>query len=102
MQKYGVDYVLVFVTYNPNTPTEEWPFGDNAKWPQMARIAGYNLTDFYSQDTQTGQTYYTQKFLNTTIASMMTGNVNKTHFIPVYNSQHGWVRIYKVLYSPIP
>ena len=102
MQKYGVDYVLVFVTYNPNTPTEEWPFGDNAKWPQMARIAGYNLTDFYSQDTQTGQTYYTKKFLNTTIASMMTGNVNKTHFIPVYNSQHGWVRVYKVLYSPIP
>ncbi len=99
MQKYHVDYVVVFITYNPNKSTEEWPFGDNAKWPQMANIAGLNVTSYYQYNSQAGQYQYTQKFANTTIAGLMYGLPDlKDHFENVYHSPLGWVLVYKVKY----
>ncbi|MDP2900833.1 MAG: STT3 domain-containing protein, partial [Candidatus Bathyarchaeota archaeon] len=99
MKQYNVDYVVVFVTFNPTKPTEEWPYGDNVKWPAMASIAGYNMTKFITQDPQTGQTQYTKAFLNSTIAGLMYGIKGiETNFKPVYHSGFGWVLVYKVEY----
>ncbi len=101
MQKFHVDYVVVFITFNPNNRQEEWPFGDNAKWPQMANIAGLNVADYYSYNQQAGQYQYTTKFKNTTIAGLMYGNSSadfKAHFELVYPSPLGWVLVYKVKY----
>jgi hypothetical protein len=101
MKRFDVDYVVVFVTYNPNTPTEEWPFGDNVKWPQMANIAGYSLNDYYTYNSTAGQYQYTQKFVKTTIAALMyinAGLADKTHFKIAYQSPLGWVLVYKVEY----
>lgn len=99
MKQYNVDYVVVFVTFNPNNPKEEWPYGDNVKWPAMASIAGYNMTKFIVQDPTTGQTQYTQAFGNTTIAGLMYGVPGiETNFTLVYPSPFGWVLVYKVEY----
>ncbi len=97
MKRFNVDYVVVFITFNPNNPNEEWPFGDNAKWPQMANIVGLNLADYYTYNSQASQYQYTSKFLNTTIAGLMYGFADKKHFVSVYDSPLKWVRIYKVV-----
>ncbi len=98
LKRYNVNYVVVFVTFNPNTPTEEWPFGDNVKWPQMASIAGYTLSDYYRYNQTSGQYYYTQAFGNTTIYKLMSSTPDPNHFTRVYKSTLGWVLIYKVTY----
>jgi hypothetical protein len=99
MKKFHVDYVVVFITFNPNNVKEEWPFGDNAKWPQMANIAGLNVTSYYSYNSQASQYQYTTKFENTTIAGLMYGLTDfKNHFENVYHSPLGWVLVYKVKY----
>ncbi|MGD0802625.1 MAG: STT3 domain-containing protein [Candidatus Bathyarchaeia archaeon] len=98
MKKFNVDYVVVFITFNPNNSTQEWPFGDNAKWPQMANIAGLNVTDYYSYNSQTSKYQYTTKYTNTTIAGLMYGIADQSHFTRVYRSPLGWVLVYKVKY----
>jgi dolichyl-diphosphooligosaccharide--protein glycosyltransferase len=97
MQKYGVDYVVVFISFNPNT-NEEWPFGDNAKWPQMALIAGFNVTEYYNYNSAAGKYQYSQKFGNTTIAGLMYGIADQAHYKLAYQSKLGWVLVYKVEY----
>ncbi len=108
MKKYNVQYVVVFVTFNPNnpivgrvaTPSEEqsYPFGDNAKWIQMALIAGYNQTQFYTFNQSTGTYSYTKTYTNSTIARMMYQIVDLNHFQLVYRSRLGWVLVYKITY----
>lgn len=98
MQKYDVDYVLVFVTYNPNNPQEQWPFGDNAKWDPMARIGGFNVTTFYEKNPATGNYQYSSAFTNSTLARLMFGNASEEHFKLKYMSDYGFVIIYKVEY----
>ena len=97
MQKYDVDYVVVFFSYNPNTG-EEWPFGDNAKWPQMALITGLDVNSYYTYNATSGQYQYSQKFAQTTIYELMTGNIDENHYELAYESELGWVLIYKVKY----
>jgi dolichyl-diphosphooligosaccharide--protein glycosyltransferase len=108
MKKYDVQYVVVFVTFNPNapivgrvaTPSEEqsYPFGDNAKWIQMALIASYNQTQFYNFNQSTGSYSYTKLYTNSTIARMMYQTFDIKHFQLVYKSKLGWVLIYKITY----
>ena len=108
MKKYDVQYVVVFVTFNPNapivgrvaTPSEEqsYPLGDNAKWIQMALIASYNQTQFYNFNQSTGSYSYTKLYTNSTIARMMYQTFDIKHFQLVYKSKLGWVLIYKITY----
>ena len=97
MQKFGVDYVVVFVTFNPNTKAE-WSYGDNGKWPQMARIAGIDLAQFYTYNSTSGSYMYTQAFAKTTIAGLMYGIADQAHYQLAYESPTRWVLIYKVEY----
>jgi hypothetical protein len=64
----------------------------------MANIAGYSLNDYYAYNSTAGQYQYTQKFVNTTIAGLMYGFADKTHFEIAYQSPLGWVLVYKVKY----
>jgi dolichyl-diphosphooligosaccharide--protein glycosyltransferase len=98
MKRFGVDYVVVFVTFNPNSPSTEWPYGDNAKWPQMANIAGLDLQQYYTYDSASGSYQYTKAFANTTIAGLMYRIADPTHFELAHQSPFGWVLVYKVEY----
>jgi dolichyl-diphosphooligosaccharide--protein glycosyltransferase len=97
MQKYDVDYVVVFFTFNPNTGAE-WSYGDNGKWTQIALIAGLDLNQYYEYDSSSGQYKYTSAFTNTTIAGLMYRLADTTHYKLEYKSPTGWVLIYKVEY----
>ncbi len=97
MKRFDVDYVVVFVSYNPNTG-EEWPYGDNAKWTQMVNIAGLDLANYLKYDSTKGTYVYTEAFANTTIARLMYGIADDAHFKLAYESPTGWVLIYKVEY----
>ena len=108
MKQYDVDYVLVFNTFNPSSPhngtvpdprtEQQYPFGDNAKWPQMARIAGYNLTKMETIDLATQSYVYTPLYTNSTIARLMYQVHTIPHFELAYHSKLNWVLVYKVVY----
>ena len=108
LESFDADYIVVFVTFNPNSPIENrtatyyeemsWPLGDNAKWGRMAEIAGYNMTNFFIQDTTTGQIFYTELYTNSTIARLMYKTADPAHFELVFESNFGFVKVYKIEY----
>ncbi|MBD3206266.1 hypothetical protein GF319_07975, partial [Candidatus Bathyarchaeota archaeon] len=95
--KYNATHVLAFVTYNPNNPQQGWPFGDNVKWQWMVRIGGFNETDFVTINPQ-GQRMFTDRYFNSTLFGLMYGNIDTTHFKPVFYSQYGYVKVYRIEY----
>ena len=92
LKRYGATHILVFATFNPNNPRQQWPFGDNVKWSWMVQIAGLNLTDYYSDRR------YTERFYNSTLYKLMTITANPDHFELVFASEHNFVLIYKIKY----
>jgi len=98
MQKYDVDYAVVFITFNPNSPSQEYPWGDNGKWGQMAKIAGYSERDFYIYDSSDRPVAYSTLYTNSTISRLMHRMEDTTHYELVYKSQFGFVLVYKIKY----
>jgi dolichyl-diphosphooligosaccharide--protein glycosyltransferase len=96
LRRYGADYIVVFFTFNPNNPNQEWPLGDNSKWPQMVLIGDFNITDYYSTSGAE-----TALFYETTIARLMYYMVDPNYFTNVYTSPNGFVLIYKVKYPEV-
>ena len=92
LERYGATHILVFHTFNPNNPTQQWPFGDNVKWIWMASIGGLNETDYFEGNQYSG------KFLQTTLYNLMKGQADSDHFKLAYSSEHGFVVIYEVNY----
>jgi dolichyl-diphosphooligosaccharide--protein glycosyltransferase len=97
MQKYDVDYVIVFITYDP-TSQQLWGYGDEGKWQAMAQIGGFNVTTFYEKDPSTGSYRYSSAYTNSTLARLMFGTASPNHFKLEYASDYGFVLIYKVEY----
>ncbi|MCX6642684.1 MAG: glycosyltransferase family 39 protein [Candidatus Bathyarchaeota archaeon] len=100
LNKFGADYILVFNTFNPNDPTQAWPYGLNARWVPMAEIAGIDVQPFVGQDAQ-GNYGYTNKFWNTTFAKLSYSSSNplkgpNSHFKIAFESNYKWVLIYKI------
>jgi dolichyl-diphosphooligosaccharide--protein glycosyltransferase len=100
LNKFGADYILVFNTFNPNDPTQSWPYGLNARWVPMAEIAGIDVQPFVGQDAQ-GNYGYTDKFWNTTFAKLSFPSTNplkgpNAHFKIAFESNYKWVLIYKI------
>ena len=98
MQQYDVDYVVVFITFNPNAPTQEYPWGDNGKWGQMALIAGFEEKDFYIYGSDNKPIAYSSLYTNSTIGRLMHKTVDVQHYELVYESQFKFVLVYKVKY----
>jgi len=94
LRKYDADYIVVFVTYNPDNIQSQWPFGDNAKWEWMVNIGGLNLTDYV--DYQQG--VYKDAYLNSTLVKLMFQVPPFDVFEPVYVSEYGFVVVYKINY----
>ena len=93
LEGYGADYIVVFqVNFNPSDPSREWPFGYNAIWAQMARIARLNVSDYIDQSG------YTQKFLSSTLARLMQAQP-PPGFELVYTSDYNFVLIYEIDYE---
>jgi len=95
LEKYGADYIVVFVTFNPNNPQEEWGYGDNAKWRWMVNIGGFNESDYI--DFQTGQ--YKDKYYETTIYNLMYRKANSDYFKLAFASDYNYVLVYKIVYQ---
>jgi dolichyl-diphosphooligosaccharide--protein glycosyltransferase len=96
LEQYGADYIVVFVTFNPNNPAQEWPFGDNSKWPQMVLIGGFNMTDFY--DYSKYPVTETERFYQSTLARLMYHAADPQYFTQAYASPNGYVLVYKIHY----
>ena len=94
LRRYGADYIVVFFTFNPNDPTQEWSVGDNGKWPQMVLIGGFNLTDYYYPNYGVAKPL----FYETTIAGLMYHDADPEYFTQAYASPNGYVLIYRIHY----
>ncbi len=97
LEKYEADYILVFATYNPNNPEQEWPWGDNAKWPQMVLIGGFNMSDYMDYSQYPAKE--TPLFYESTIARLMYMIPDQQYFTLAHRSPNGYVLIYKINYS---
>jgi len=94
LEAYDVTHVVVFYTFNPGNPQQQWPFGDNVKWSWMVQIGGLNLTEYV--DMSTGQP--TQKYGESTLYRLMTRNPD-TAFNIAFVSDYSFVMVYEVDYE---
>ena len=92
LESLDATHIVVFYTFNPMNPTQEWPLGDNVKWYWMAKIAGLNETDYFSGNR------YTEKFLNTTLYRLMHRQADPAHFKLAFSSEYGFVLVYEIEY----
>lgn len=92
LKGYNATHILVYYTFNPSNPSQEWPLGDNGKWYWMVRIGGLNLTDYVEEGR------YTAKFYESTLYNLMKMSADPEHFKLVYKSENGWVLIYEIKY----
>jgi len=92
LERYGATHILIFNSYNPSKPEEQWPFGYNAIWPQMVKIAGLNMTSYVSENR------YTDKFGETTIYRLMNMQADPAHFKLAFSSEYFFVLVYELEY----
>ncbi|MFQ6053872.1 MAG: hypothetical protein ACE5OO_06580, partial [Candidatus Bathyarchaeia archaeon] len=93
LKGFGATHILVFNTFNPNNPEQQWPFGDNVKWLAMVQIAGLNESDYFSGGR------YTEKFMETTLYRLMHMQADPEHFRLVFSSQYNFVLVYEIKYG---
>jgi len=94
LEKYGADYIVVFVTYDPNNIQSQWPFGDNVKWQWMVQIAGLDINDYVNYTAGV----YKDAFIDSTLVKLMYQLQPYDVFEPVFVSEHGYVVVYKINY----
>ena len=93
LERYGATHVVVFYSFNPGNPQQQWPFGDNVKWSWMVQIGGLNLTEYVDERGSP-----TQRFQASTLNRLMTRQPD-TAFKPVFTSEYSYVLIYEVDYE---
>ena len=108
LKMYDADYILVFLSYNPNLrsqgpwppsgPNQMWPLGDNVKWHWMAQIAELNTSDYLEYSPTYEDMVWTQRFKETTIYNLMFQGVDTERFQLAFYSTFGFVLIYKIIY----
>jgi len=92
LEKYNATHIVVFNSFNPSDPSQEWPWGDNVKWSWMAQIAKLNVSDYFSGNQ------YTEKFRGTTIYRLMNLQADPNNFELVFSSGYRFVLVYKITY----
>jgi len=92
LKDYGATHIVVFNTFNPGNPQQQWPFGDNVKWQWMVSIATLNISDYYYEGK------VTQKYFDSTLFRLMAMQPD-TAFEPVYVSDYSYVLVYKIKYQ---
>ena len=94
LERYGADYIVVFITYEPNNINSQWPFGDNVKWQWMVQIAGLDINDYVNYTART----YAAGYFESTLVKLMFQIPPFDVFDPVYISDNGYVVVYKINY----
>ena len=94
LERYEADYIVTFVTYDPNNIQSQWPFGDNVKWQWMVQIAGLDINDYVNYTAGV----YKDAFIDSTLVKLMYQIPSFDVFEPVYVSDHGYVVVYKINY----
>ena len=93
LERYGADYILVFFTHAPGNPQNTWPFGDNVKWEWMVRIGELDPNDYVNYTAGV----YKDGFMDSTLVSLMY-QFPAEGFEPAFQSENGYVLIYKIEY----
>jgi dolichyl-diphosphooligosaccharide--protein glycosyltransferase len=96
LEAYDATHRVVFSTFNPNNPENQWPFGDNVKWSWMVQIGGLPLSDYVN--TTSGQV--TAKFEESTLNRLMTVRPD-TAFELAFASEFGFVLVYEINYGAL-
>ena len=96
LERYGADYIVVFVTYEPDNISNQWPYGDNVKWQWMVQIGGLDIDDYLNSTTRS----YKDAYINSTLVKLMYMPAFPPYdvFEPVFVSEHGYVLVYKINY----
>ena len=94
LERYEADYIVTFVTYDPNNIQSQWPFGDNVKWQWMVQIAGLDINDYVNYTASK----YKDAFIDSTLVKLMYQVPPFDVFEPVFISEHGYVLVYKINY----
>jgi len=94
LEKYGATHIVVFQTFDPRNPSRKLGIGEYGKWIWMAKIGGFNETDYY--DPKTGD--YTQKFRDSTLYRLLNMNADPVNFKLAYSSKNNFVLVYEVKY----
>jgi dolichyl-diphosphooligosaccharide--protein glycosyltransferase len=94
LEAYDATHIVVFNTFNPNSPETQWPFGDNVKWSWMVQIGELNLSDYV--DMTTGET--TAKFEESTLNSLMNLRPDPAYEL-AFASEFRYVLVYELNYD---
>lgn len=93
LERYGADYIVVFFTHAPGNVQNAWPFGDNVKWQWMVQIGELDLNDYVNYTAGV----YNQGYMDSTLVSLMY-QFPTEGFKPAFQSENGYVLIYKLEY----
>ena len=93
LERYGADYILVFFTHAPGNVQNAWPFGDNVKWQWMVQIGELDLNDYVNYTAGV----YNEGYMDSTLVSLMY-QFPTEGFEPAFQSENGYVLIYKLEY----
>ena len=93
LEAYDATHIVVFNTFNPGDPQQQWPFGDNVKWSWMVQIGGLNISDYVDE---TGGP--TDKYTESVIYKLMYLQPDP-EFIPVSVSQYMFEMVYEIDYD---
>ena len=93
LEAYDATHIVVFNTFNPGDPQQQWPFGDNVKWSWMVQIGGLNISDYVDE---TGG--LTDKYTESVLYKLMYLQPDP-EFIPVFVSQYMFVMVYEIDYD---
>ena len=94
LEMYDATHIVVFTTFNPGDPQQQWPFGDNVKWQWMVQIPGMNVSEYYDREG------VTEKYLDSTLNRLMTLNPSPG-FELVFASDYRFVMVYEINYDAI-
>jgi dolichyl-diphosphooligosaccharide--protein glycosyltransferase len=95
LEEYDATHILVFQTFDPSNPENKYGLGEWGKWLPMARIGGFNETEYYDFRTGTG---FTDKFKLTTLARLMNMQADPDHFKIAFASVNLFVLVYEIIY----
>ncbi|UCH56874.1 MAG: hypothetical protein JSV18_05895, partial [Candidatus Bathyarchaeota archaeon] len=56
--EFGATHIVVFYTFHPADPQQEWRVGDNVKWTWMVEIGGLNISDYLNEEVGITERYY--------------------------------------------
>ncbi|MEE8354716.1 MAG: STT3 domain-containing protein, partial [Candidatus Bathyarchaeia archaeon] len=94
LEAYDATHIVVFNTFNPNNPANQWPFGDNVKWSWMVQIGELELSDYVNRTT--GET--TARYEESTLNRLMTMRPDPA-FELAFASEFRFVLVYEINYD---